>query len=117
MKEETFRQGGARVEVRLYHGDTVTLRATLQDDNGDAIDLTTYTAYLHMKKDLMASTADFTITGSTVGAAANGIVDFAFTTTQTADVEDYTAEIELETATNVGETIAVFDIHVLRDVG
>lgn len=114
---QTLRKG-RRYDLRITQNDAVKLRATLQDDGGDAIDLTNGTVKLYAKIHPSDSSALIDITGSVVSAAL-GIVDFSFTTTHTANVRKLFAEVELQDveATGINETLVKFDLAVTQDVG
>jgi hypothetical protein len=115
MIEQTFKRGASRATVQIFSGDTVTLRAYLEDADGEELVLTTETPYLYAKRDIASATPDITVTGSVVGTNSN-IVDFALTSTHTATPASYLAEIELNSGTGLDETLCVFNLNITRGI-
>lgn len=118
MRTLTFRMG-RRYGLHLYQNDVTTWRCSLTNESGDAIDLTGKTIRLNAKLNPFDAAVAWAVSGSIVGDATNGIVDFPFTATHTGSVRGYKAEIEVETTGGAGdiESVVVFDLGVLRDVG
>lgn len=118
MRTETIKRGN-RYDLRFYQNDVLTLRLSLTDESGDAIDLTGKTVRLLLKENVFDTAAAFTLTCTPVGTLTNGIVDVAITALSTANVRDYIAEVEVETTGGSGdiESHNVFIWRVLRDAG
>lgn len=115
MIYQTFKQDAGRPKIRIFEDDTVTLRATLQDQYGEDIDLTGLTVNLYAKRDIAGSTVDITVAGTLIDAD-EGLVDFDFTSTETDTVGTYTAEIEINSATGEDETVCLFDMEIVRGI-
>lgn len=117
MREITFKRGDS-ISFRTWQNDVLTLRGTLLDEDGDAIDLTGKTIRINAKISPFDSSVTHAVSGSIV-TAASGIVDFAITGTHTANVRKFFAEIEYETTGGAGdiETLLTFEWLVLRDAG
>ena len=111
-------QAGHAYALRTFQNDVFTLRATLLDERGDALVLTGKTIRINAKINPFDSAVTHAISG-TIVTATSGIVDFAFTSTHTANVRKFFAEVEVETTGGAGdiETFLTFDWLVLRDVG
>lgn len=118
MRTETFKRGN-RYDLRFYDNDVLTLRASLVDESGDAVDLTGKTVRLNLKLNPFDSAVAFALTCTPVGDLTNGIVDVAITSASTASVRDYVAEIEVEDTGGAGaiESLVVFTWRVLRGAG
>ena len=116
-REQTFKRGQSYT-LRSFQNDVFTLRATLQDEDGDSIDLTGKTIRINAKISPYDASVTHAISG-TIITAASGIVDFAFTGTHTANVREFFAEVEYETTGGAGdiETLLTFKWLVLRDAG
>jgi hypothetical protein len=114
MRETTVRQG-ERLIVNWYQSDQFTWRATLLDYGGYPHDLTGKTVTLYAKINPYDTSAAFSVVGALVDADA-GIVSFAITSTHTANVRDFTAELEVTSGSDA-ETFIVFSLRVLRDIG
>lgn len=117
MISQTFRKG-RRYSLSITQNDYIKLRATLHDDAGDPIDLTSGTVVLYGVLDVTDGTPTLSITGTVVNASL-GIVDFILTSTHTQNVRDFRAEIELQgvESTGINETFIKFDLGVTPDVG
>lgn len=115
MNQRTLRKGNLH-RFHWVQGDALTERLTLLDENGNAIDLTGQALRLHAKLNPYDAATAFTLVGAIAGDATLGIVDFPVTTTETASVREYWAEIEM-TVGAVVETIFRFRIKVERDLG
>lgn len=118
MRTETIKRGN-RYDLRFYQADVLTLRVSLTDEAGSAIDLTGKTIRVLLKENVFDTAAAFTLSCAIVGDAANGIVDVTITAASTANVRDYLAEIEVETTGGAGdiESHCIFTWRVMRDVG
>lgn len=113
MRQITFKRG-QRYDVRFHQAEIVTLRATLTDEDGTAIDLTGKTCSLVLVINPFDTSAAHTVAGSLVALGVTGIVDFPITATHTASVRNFYAQIRY-TSAGADDTHVAFEFRVLRD--
>ncbi len=98
---ERYEAGVPRVVLDIHQGETVSLSCTYKDDDGNAVNLTGYTAALTIRPSADSDVALLSLTqvsGITLGGALGTIV-VALTATQTA-------------ALTAGRPAAVFDLEI-----
>lgn len=106
--------------VTRYRGDTVADRFTINDADGNAVDLTGFTVVLALdsrERPDDVSTQVYELTGTLI-TPASGIVDFQPSTLQ-ADQEPgtYYYDIQLKDGSNNIETVDTGQYQYLQDIG
>lgn len=99
----------------FYQDDETPFEVTLRDSAGNPIDLTGLDIELSAKLNLFDIAAAFTLTGTIVDAE-DGIVTFPVTDTETADIRNYFAEIEVTDGAAYTETLILFQLDILRGI-
>lgn len=96
----------AYLDIPIEQGATWTLDISVTDDNGDAIDLTGYTARMSIRRDADDSTALIELTtanGRISIAALTGIVTLVLTAAETAAITTWTRGVyDLELVSAIG---------------
>jgi hypothetical protein len=103
-------------DLIITRGDTETIVATIQDDNGTAINITgrTYRAQIRTSQDSTTIKASFTCT-VTSGASGQVTCVLAAADSATLTAGNYFWDLE-ENASNVISTILAGNVTVLADV-
>lgn len=114
MITATFQQG-KHYRQTFYQNDETPFEVTLRDTNGNPRDLTALDVTLAAKISLFDETAEFELDGTLVDAEA-GIVEFAVTSTETGNIRDYIAEIQVTDGASYTETLIVFQLDILRGI-
>lgn len=83
----------AYLDIPIEQGATWTLDISVSDENGDAIDLTGYTARMSIKRDSRETAALLELTtanGRIIITADSGLVTLALTAAETAAITTWT---------------------------
>lgn len=107
----TLKRGG-QYKFQWHQGDEFPLELTLRDSIGDPIDLTNMDVNLTLKLSLFDSAATHTLVGTVGVGAAEGIVTFDVTNTETANVRLFVAEIEVTDGVAYTETLYLLQVNV-----
>jgi len=100
----------AIANLTIDQGTTFNSDVTVKDSNGNAFDLTGYTAEAKMAKGYSSTRTRTTISTTIAADAATGIVTLALTATETAglDAERYVYDLEI-TQTSSGSVTRVIE--------
>jgi len=82
----------AYLDIPIEQGATFTLDISVTDENGDAIDLTGYTARMSIKRDSRETAALLELTtanGRIIITAASGLVTLVLTAAETAAISTW----------------------------
>lgn len=101
--------------MRVIKGDTNSIQWTCTDENGGAINLTNVST-ITLKVGRINESSNLIEKAGTKTDAANGVVQFAFLSTDFATEGYYDAHIELDYNTGVHKTLRNMDVHVLPDM-
>lgn len=108
-------QRGRQYRQTFYQNDETPFQVRLRDFAGNPIDLTGLTVNLPAKLNLFDDTAAFTLSGTLTDAEA-GIVTFPVTNSETGEIRNYFAEIEVTDGASYTETLVIFQLDILRGI-
>lgn len=112
MITKELKQGG-QYRIMLTQANEAPIEFTLRNSIGDPIDLTGLTLEMTWKISLFDDAPAYTFPGTVTGAE-DGILTFAVTDVETADVRVFIAEIIATDGASYTENLFLFQMEVRR---